>query len=91
MKRSTPHPSQLNFDWETDSPARRARLRMIEMPWDESRDPKKQTIFTHDELWVPVNVVNGNIHILPGVPELCEFHIRDEARTKQSIVANVPQ
>ncbi|CAG7560220.1 unnamed protein product [Fusarium equiseti] len=67
---SKPHPNQPKFDWEVDSPARRAKLRMAELPIDESRDLKKQALFPHDDLWVPVSVVNGNIHILPGIPRL---------------------
>ncbi|KAI1059152.1 hypothetical protein LB507_003797 [Fusarium sp. FIESC RH6] len=67
---SKPHPNQPKFDWEVDSPARRAKLRMAELPIDESRDIKKQALFPHDDLWVPVSVVNGNIHILPGIPRL---------------------
>ncbi|KAK5998657.1 hypothetical protein PT974_01039 [Cladobotryum mycophilum] len=67
---SKPHPSQKNFDWNVDSPALRARLRMVELPTDEARDLGEQAIFPHEELWVPVSVVNGNIHILPGVPLL---------------------
>ncbi|EGU84791.1 MoaB/Mog domain-containing protein [Fusarium oxysporum f. sp. albedinis] len=64
------HPNQPKFDWDVDSPARRAKLRMAELPIDESRDLKKQALFPHDDLWVPVSVVNGNIHILPGIPRL---------------------
>ncbi|KAL6923722.1 hypothetical protein FSHL1_000971 [Fusarium sambucinum] len=67
---SKPHPNQPKFDWEVDSPARRAKLRMAELPTDESRDLKKQALFPQEDLWVPVSVVNGNIHILPGVPRL---------------------
>jgi len=69
-KISKPHPSQPNFSWDTPSPALTAKLRMIELPIDESRDPKSQVIFVDDSLWVPISVVNGNIHILPGVPRL---------------------
>ncbi|KAM5348229.1 hypothetical protein ACJ41O_008053 [Fusarium nematophilum] len=67
---SKPHPNQPTFDWDVDSPARRAKLRMAELPTDESRDLKKQALFPHEDLWVPVAVVNGNIHILPGIPRL---------------------
>ncbi|KAJ0325079.1 hypothetical protein COL5a_007586 [Colletotrichum fioriniae] len=70
-KLSKPHPGQPNFDWDVDSPALQAKLRMVILPTDEKRDPKKQFVFPHEDLWVPVNVVNGNIHILPGVPRLC--------------------
>ncbi|KAJ9669525.1 hypothetical protein H2201_000392 [Coniosporium apollinis] len=73
MKRlSKPHPSQPNFDWDTPSPALTAKLRMVELPMDESKNPEEQVIFVDDNLWVPVSVVNGNIHILPGVPRLFE-------------------
>jgi hypothetical protein len=73
MKRiSKPHPSQPDFAWDVDSPALRAKLRMVELPIDESRDQNTQAIFPQDELWVPVAVVNKNIHILPGVPRLCK-------------------
>jgi hypothetical protein len=73
MKRiSKPHASQPKFSWDEDSPVRRARLRMVELPIDESRDLQKQVLFPNKELWVPVSVVNGNVHILPGIPRLCE-------------------
>ncbi|KAI0017203.1 molybdopterin binding domain-containing protein [Xylariomycetidae sp. FL0641] len=71
-KLSKPHKSQPDFSWDVDSPARRAKLRMVELPLDESRDLAKQVLFPRDDLWVPVAVVNGNIHILPGVPRLFE-------------------
>lgn len=71
-KLSKSHPSQPNFSWDTESPALKAKLRMVELPTDESRDLSEQVIFPQDDLWVPVAVVNGNIHILPGVPRLCE-------------------
>lgn len=71
-KLSKPHPSQPNFSYDEDSPARRAKLRMIEIPTDKSRDLKSQVIFPSENLWVPISVVNGNIHILPGVPRLFE-------------------
>lgn len=71
-KFSKPHPSQPNFSWEIDTPALRAKLRMIELPTDESREDKQQVIFAAEDLWVPVAVINGNVHILPGVPRLFE-------------------
>lgn len=43
---------------------------MIELPTDESRDQNSQVLFVDEQLWVPISVVNGNIHILPGVPRL---------------------
>ncbi|CAG9997513.1 unnamed protein product [Clonostachys byssicola] len=73
MKRmSKPHPSQPKFDWDVDSPALKAKLRMVELPTDDTRDLKEQVIFSDEDAWVPVAVVNGNIHILPGVPRIFE-------------------
>jgi len=69
-KLSKPHPSQPNFSWDVPSPALTAKLRMIELPTDESRDANNQVLFVDEQLWVPISVVNGNIHILPGVPRL---------------------
>lgn len=75
MKRmSKTSKTQPNFDWDTESPALKAKLRMVELPTDESRDLKQQFIFPHDDMWVPIAVVNGNVHILPGVPRLCRLN-----------------
>lgn len=71
-KLSKPHPSQPNFSWDVDSPAKKAKLRMVELPFDEKREPKLQAIFPAEDLWVPVACINGNVHILPGVPRLFE-------------------
>lgn len=73
MKRlSKPHPAQPDFSWDVDSPAKKAKLRMIELPTDDSRDIALQAVFPREDLWVPVAIVNGNLHILPGVPRLFE-------------------
>lgn len=71
-KLSRPHPSQKDFSWEVDSPARKAKLRMIELPYDKNLPDEDQVIFVSDDLWVPISVVNGNVHILPGIPRLFE-------------------
>lgn len=71
-KLSKPHPGQANFSWDEDSPARKAKLRMIELPYDKKLPDEDQVVFVADDLWVPINVVNGNIHILPGIPRLFE-------------------
>ncbi|KAK5115627.1 hypothetical protein LTR85_009798 [Meristemomyces frigidus] len=71
-KLSKPHPGQPNFSYDEDTPARRAKLRMIELPYDKNLPDEDQVIFTAEDLWVPINVVNGNIHILPGIPRLFE-------------------
>ncbi|KAF2808313.1 Molybdopterin binding protein [Mytilinidion resinicola] len=71
MKRlSKPHPSQPNFSWDTPSASLTAKKRMIELPLDDSKPYEDQVVFVDETLWVPVSVVNGNIHILPGVPRL---------------------
>ncbi|EPS32620.1 hypothetical protein PDE_07580 [Penicillium oxalicum 114-2] len=73
MKRlSRPHPKQPNFDWETPSPGLTAKLRMVELPYDPNLPAESQALFVADDLWVPIAVVNGNVHILPGVPRLFE-------------------
>ncbi|KAH8728579.1 MoaB/Mog domain-containing protein [Phaeosphaeriaceae sp. PMI808] len=73
MKRlSKPHKSQPNFDWEVPSAALTAKKRMVELPIDDEVADSEQVIFISEELWVPVSCVNGNVHILPGVPRLFE-------------------
>lgn len=67
---SKPHPSQPSFSYDVPSEALEAKLRMVRLPIDESRDESSQVLFVDDSLWVPINVVNGNIHILPGIPRL---------------------
>lgn len=71
-KLSRPHPSQPNFDWDTPSAALEAKKRMVILPYDKELSDEGQVVFTAEDLWVPVSVVNGNIHILPGVPRLFE-------------------
>jgi molybdopterin-biosynthesis enzyme MoeA-like protein len=72
-KLSRPSKTQPDFSWDVESPQKTARLRMVELPIDKSRDLAKQALFPRDELWVPVSVVNGNVHILPGIPRLCKL------------------
>lgn len=72
IRLAKPHPSQPNFKWDEPSPALEAKKRMIKLPIDTSRDEKDQVLFVDEDLWVPISVVNGNIHILPGVPRLFE-------------------
>ncbi|CAL5870595.1 uncharacterized protein PFLUO_LOCUS4834 [Penicillium psychrofluorescens] len=69
---SRPHPMQPNFDWDTPSPGLTAKLRMVELPHDSALPDEAQAIFVSDDMWVPISVVNGNVHILPGVPRLFE-------------------
>ena len=69
-KLSKAHPSQPDFSWDVPSPALEAKKRMIRLPIDTSRSEEGQVLFVNDELWVPISVVNGNVHILPGVPRL---------------------
>ncbi|SMQ53808.1 unnamed protein product [Zymoseptoria tritici ST99CH_3D7] len=69
---SKPRPDQPPFSWDEDSPQRRAKLRMIELPYDKSLPDADQVIFPAEDLWVPISCVNGNVHILPGIPRLFE-------------------
>lgn len=71
-KLSKPHPMQPNFDWDTPSPGLTAKLRMVELPFDEKIPAEQQAVFVAEDMWVPIAVVNGNVHILPGVPRLFE-------------------
>jgi hypothetical protein len=73
MKRlSQPHPHQPNFDWNTPSPPLTAKLRMVELPFDENLPLETQSVFAAEDSWVPVAIVNGNVYILPGVPRIFE-------------------
>ncbi|RMZ85576.1 hypothetical protein DV737_g600, partial [Chaetothyriales sp. CBS 132003] len=69
---SRTHRSQPDFDWDTPSPALTARMRMAQLPWDENKPEEEQVVYVSPDLWVPISVVNGNVHILPGVPRLFE-------------------
>ncbi|KAL5357242.1 MoaB/Mog domain-containing protein [Aspergillus floccosus] len=71
-KLSKPHPMQAKFDWDTPSPGLTAKLRMVELPYDPLLPAEQQAVFVADDMWVPIAVVNGNVHILPGVPRLFE-------------------
>ncbi|KAL3473008.1 MoaB/Mog domain-containing protein [Aspergillus californicus] len=69
---SKPHPFQPAFDYDTPSPALTAKLRMVELPHDASLPLHSQAVFVAEDMWVPIAVVNGNVHILPGIPRLFE-------------------
>ncbi|EAT78604.2 hypothetical protein SNOG_13979 [Parastagonospora nodorum SN15] len=72
---SKPHKSQPDFSWDVPSAALTAKKRMVELPLDDKVPDEDQVIFVNETLWVPVSVVNGNVHILPGVPRLFEAMI----------------
>jgi molybdopterin-biosynthesis enzyme MoeA-like protein len=71
-KYSRPHKSQPNFSWDVPSPALEAKKRMALLPTDPKLGDEEQVVYVKEDLWVPIAVVNGNIHILPGVPRLFE-------------------
>ncbi|KAF3932303.1 hypothetical protein ABW19_dt0206378 [Dactylella cylindrospora] len=54
------------FDWDTPSPRLSAKLRMATLP----TGPGCRMYFPSDDLWVPISIVNENVHILPGIPLL---------------------
>lgn len=45
---------------------------MAQLPTDDAIPDEEQVIFVKEDLWVPIAVVNRNIHILPGVPRIFE-------------------
>lgn len=55
-----------NFDWETPSSALTARMRMVTLPMGAGT----RVLYVNDDMWVPVCVVNYNVHILPGIPRI---------------------
>ncbi|KAI5795666.1 3'-phosphoadenosine 5'-phosphosulfate sulfotransferase [Geopyxis carbonaria] len=60
-------PGQIaDFDWDTPSVALTARLRMAQLP----TGPSCRVLYVADDMWVPIAVVNHNVHILPGVPSI---------------------
>ncbi|EXJ63391.1 uncharacterized protein A1O5_11440 [Cladophialophora psammophila CBS 110553] len=71
-KYSRPHRSQPDFDWDKPSPALSAKMRMAQLPTNPNIPDEEQVLFVKEDLWVPISVVNGNIHILPGVPRIFE-------------------
>jgi molybdopterin-biosynthesis enzyme MoeA-like protein len=83
-KLSKPHPQQPNFDWNTPSASLTAKKRMIEIPLDEGIPFSNQVVFTADDLWVPLCIVNRNVHILPGVPRLFQKMLEGYKTTLRS-------
>lgn len=61
---------------------------MVELPYDENKPDEEQVIFANDDLWVPIACVNGNVHILPGVPRLFEALLEGMKPSISSRVAN---
>jgi len=60
------HADAQPFDWDTPSAALTARLRMATLP----SGPGTKVIFVAPDLWVPISIVNCNIHVLPGIPRI---------------------
>ncbi|BFZ55400.1 3-hydroxyanthranilic acid dioxygenase [Savitreella phatthalungensis] len=55
---------KINWDVPDDDPEIVARRRMAQFPRGA------EVVFPAQELWVPIVVVNENVHILPGIPRL---------------------
>lgn len=51
-----------------DDSAKKAQLRMATIPSGDN----VECIYISDDLWVPVVSINGQVHILPGVPQIFE-------------------
>ncbi|TPX68033.1 hypothetical protein SpCBS45565_g03333 [Spizellomyces sp. 'palustris'] len=47
-----------------------ARKRMALLPVDPNGEERARVVFPSTQLWVPLVIVNENVHILPGVPKL---------------------
>lgn len=45
---------------------------MAQLPTASNIPDEEQVLYVKEDLWVPISVVNRNIHILPGVPRLFE-------------------
>jgi len=67
-----PKPDEATFDWEKPSPKLTAKLRMATLP----SGPGCSAVFPCEELWVPIAIVNENVHILPGIPGLFQDMLR---------------
>lgn len=75
MKKKTAEhrdPVRAAFNFDVPSKELDGKKKMILLPHDSSRPVEDQAILAcRDKYWVPVSVVNGNVYILPGIPELC--------------------
>ena len=63
---SKTRPDMKDFDWDTPSPALSARMRMATLPSGEG----VRNLYVEESMWVPVCVVNYNVHVLPGIPRI---------------------
>lgn len=63
---SAARPNAPSYDWDTPSAMLTARMRMAQLP----SGPGTKVYFPCPSLWVPVAVVGGNVHVLPGIPRI---------------------
>lgn len=61
-KFSKPKPDAPPFDWDKETPQRTARMRMAQLPAGSNCD----VLYVSDSLWVPIAVVNYNVHVCWG-------------------------
>lgn len=59
-------PNEPAFDWDTPSPQLTARMRMAMLPTGAGT----RVLRVVPDRWVPVAVVNHNVHVLPGIPRI---------------------
>ncbi|VBB74040.1 Putative molybdopterin binding domain protein [Podospora comata] len=80
MKKKTAEhrdPVRAAFNFDVPSKELDGKKKMVLLPHDSSRPVEDQAILAcRDKYWVPVSVVNGNVYILPGIPELFK-HLLD--------------
>lgn len=66
-KFSKPKPDAPPFDWDKETPQRTARMRMAQLPTGSNCD----VLYVSDTLWVPIAVVNYNVHVCSTLMKIC--------------------
>jgi len=75
-KYSKPKPDAPPFDWDKETPQRTARMRMAQLP----TGPNCDVLYVSDSLWVPIAVVNYNVHVCRPCSQKLSFtlHVRNQ-------------
>jgi len=71
----SPRPGEPPLDWSIPSSTLRANTRTAVLPFSPSIPAEEQYLFNIETSWASVTVVNGNVHILPGVPSLFKLQL----------------
>ncbi|KAK0712232.1 MoaB/Mog domain-containing protein [Apiosordaria backusii] len=86
-------PVRASFNFDVPSKELDGKKKMVMLPHDSNRPLEDQAIIAcRDKFWVPVSVVNGNVYILPGIPDLFKHllngltrHIKPRVRSNGKI------